>query len=168
VIIAVLALDPAAVGPCGLAGRILTQLPTARVTEPAFKYEGSVFNNRMYDDLCVWLCDEKVEQVVLGCESTAYRSLTIARHLGRAQGAIEAILIACNFIEPHSCVQVPASRWRKHCFGRNAPAKRVEQKQAAIDYVRTKYTLEAGPDLSEAIGLLDYLCQVPASERGGK
>ncbi len=157
---AIITLDPAAVGPCGLAGRLTAGLRYTRyetLRAPDFQYEGWVFEPRMHDDLATWIADYvgKDQRVLLCVENASYRNT--ARHLGRAIGCIEGLLYDLNVAHPADTQYVTPNRWRVGVFGLPLPQGREALKAHAQAVVSARYSIECGHDLAEAILMNDWM-----------
>lgn len=156
---AILSLDPAAVGDCGIAARTTVGLRYAKYSSlqmPGFVYQGWVFEPRMHDELAVWLADNigVNQRALLVVENAAYRGA--ARHLGRAIGCIESLLHDLNVADPRSTQYVTPGAWRGGVFGHPLPKGRDALKQRAIDDIEIRYRATVASDLAEAICLNDY------------
>jgi len=156
---AIIALDPAAVGDCGVAARLTAGLRYTRyetLRAPEFQYAGWVFNPRMHDDLSTWIADYvgKDQRVLLVVENAAYRGT--ARHLGRAIGCLEGLLHDLNLAHPNDTQYIAPSKWRSGVFGVPLPQGREALKLAAVLRVSRQYGLAVSDDLAEAICMLDY------------
>jgi hypothetical protein len=156
---AIVSLDPAAVGDCGLAARTTVGLRYAKYSSlqlPSFTFSGWVFEPRMHDELAVWLADHigANQRALLVVENAAYRGA--ARHLGRAIGCIESILHDLNVADPRTTQYVTPGAWRAGVFGHPLPKGRDALKQRAIDDVEIRYRSTVSSDLAEAICLNDY------------
>lgn len=156
---AIVALDPAAVGDCGIAARTTVGLGRAKLTTlqyPGFVFSGWVFEPRMHDDLACWLADNigKDQRVILVVENAAYRGS--ARHLGRAIGAIESVLYDLNWADPRLTQYVTPKAWRTGVFGDDLPSGRDALKARAVADIETRYGQTVTTDLAEAVCMLDY------------
>lgn len=162
-------IDPAGVGPAGVAVRLLppagTTLNTDALTYPDFTYQGPLFNTVFLDDLSVFLFKNLLPgtraQVV--CEDSVYRSYSVARHIGRGIGCVQSVLMCLGWAEPKDTVMVAPALWRKQ-LGKNLPKCRLELKARACDYVLQRYGQEVDSDLAEAVTLNDYF----VTYRGGE
>lgn len=164
---AIVSMDPAAVGTCGLSVRLTASLQNpkrGKLRAPDFTFEGCVFNSSMHDDLTTFLaksCKEDT-RVILVVEDAMYGARTTARHLGRSIGCIEGVLNDVNLAEPFNTKYVAPQHWRPVSLpveagtNRTIARGREELKQAAIDTVATLYGIDVGPDLAEAILIGDY------------
>lgn len=105
-IVGAVVLDPAYVGPAGLAvGRW--------GTSPA-SWQGDIFTTsatRWLGDAVCAVC-KPGERLVLVAEASAYGGFGIARMLGIAVGVAEGCLIDLNAVEPRTRVDVMAQTWR--------------------------------------------------------
>lgn len=157
---AIVSLDPASVGPCGIACRATAGLPDkpklGKVRAPDFIYEGPVFNDVMFDELAAW-CARNVGQqkLLLVAEGTAYGSMKIARSLGRCVGAIEMLVYYTGWADPKKTMAIQAKVWRRAAGIPDDVKGRDEQKQAAIDLCASRYRLTLGSDAAEAVLLND-------------
>jgi hypothetical protein len=166
-IAAIVTLDPAAIGPCGVAVRMTAPLTdpqrfTLRI--PEFVFEGDVFSTTMHDDLTSFLA-QRVEQgarVVLVVEDSMYGARKTARHLGRAIGVIESVLCDVNLTTPRDTRYVEPRYWRAAALLPRGvePKGRDEFKRVAIDTVDALYKERLGPDAAEAILINDYVVLV--------
>lgn len=164
---AIVSLDPAAVGPAGLAVRMTAPLidpQRGRLRAPEFLFEGCVFSSTMHDDLTEFLAARipRGSRVLLAVEDAIYGARGTARHLGRAIGAIESVLNDINVAEPKDTKYVFPAHWRRTSLPLDAKGNvdvhgREELKQAARDAVSTLYGLDVGPDLAEAILINDHI-----------
>lgn len=155
---AIIALDPAAVGPCGIAARTTVGLKAPKLEKlafPSFAYSGWVFNPRMHDDLALWVADVvgKDQRVLLVVENAAFHGA--ARHLGRAIGCIEGLLYDLNVAHPGDTQYVSPAAWR-WVLGPDRPTGRENLKQYAIDHVAQRYGQTVTNDLAEAVCMLDW------------
>lgn len=164
---AIVAMDPAAIGNCGVSVRLTAPLQSperGKLRAPDFMFEGCVFSSTMHDDLATFLAGKVAAdtRAVLVVEDAMYGSRKVARHLGRAIGTIESLLNDCNLAEPKDTKYVAPQHWRPVSLpveagsNRTVARGREELKQAAIDTVWTLYGVECGPDLAEAILIGDY------------
>jgi hypothetical protein len=156
---AVITLDPAAVGPCGIAARLTVGLKHAQydtLRAPDYHFTGWVFEPRMHDELAVWIADHvgKDQKILLVCENANYHGT--ARHMGRAIGCIEGLLYDLNVAHPKDTQYVAPNKWRTGVFGRPLPVGREALKSAAVERVAARYQISAGHDLAEAILMNDY------------
>jgi hypothetical protein len=164
---AIVSLDPAAVGPAGLAVRLTAPLihpVRGKLRAPDFYYEGCIFSSVMHDDLTSFLAEKvgRGGRALLVVEDAIYGARTTARHLGRAIGAIESVLNDVNLAEPKHTRYVYPGHWRKVSLpvdskGDVEATGRDNLKQAAIDTVATLYGLELGADGAEAVLINDYV-----------
>lgn len=158
---AILSLDPAGVGPSGVAVRTTATLGAAtRLTlrYPDFTYEGNIFETSLHDDLAVFLASvvPAGHRVLFVTEDSVFRSMTVARHIGRAIGCLEGLLVDLNLAHPRNTVYVKAGAWRKGIGLRGK--KRDELKLAARTYVDEWYQQGVGEDLAESVGINDHVC----------
>lgn len=163
-IAAIVTLDPAAIGPCGVAVRMTAPLTdpkrfTLRI--PEFVFEGDVFSTAMHDDLTGFLA-QRVEQgsrVVLVVEDSMYGARTTARHLGRSIGVLESLLCDVNLTTPRDTRYVEPRYWRAAALLPKGvvPKGRDEYKLQAIATVDALYKERLGPDAAEAILINDYV-----------
>ena len=160
---AIITLDPAAVGSCGIALRLTAGLDRktqrGKLRAPDWMYEGNVFNTRMHDELAVFLAEKvgREQRVLLAVEDAVFGPRTVARHLGRAIGCIEGLLCDLNLAEPDDTKYIFPGHYRKVTLpAEPKPANREEWKQAAIDTVATLYGLTCGDNQAEAILMNDY------------
>jgi hypothetical protein len=157
---AIITLDPASVGPCGIACRATASLPDAPVLDklraPDFIYEGAVFNDVMLDELAAW-CARNVggQKLLLCAEATAYGSMSIARSLGRCVGAVELLLYYCGWGEPAKTEKLYPVIWRKAAGISSEIKGRDQQKEAAVQLVESRYRLTLGSDAAEAVLMND-------------
>jgi hypothetical protein len=163
---ALIALDPAGSSDSGLAVRLTGTLPSrpkrGKLTAPEFEYQGSVWNDCFFDDLGVFLARRvgRTGQVRLICEDSVFRSLTIARSIGTAIGAVRSFLVGCGWCPcDEKPLMIRPDEFRKHHFPLDTPKFRDEQKAAAIDRVQHLYGHggNLSDDLAEAILMLDYV-----------
>lgn len=164
---AIISLDPAAVGPAGLAVRMTAPLidpQRGRLRAPEFTFEGCVFSASMHDDLTEFLASrvQRGARVLLVVEDAIYGARTTARHLGRAIGAIESLLNDCNLAEPKDTRYIFPGHWRRTSLPLDAKGNvnvhgREALKQAAQDAVATLYGLDVGSDLAEAMLINDHV-----------
>lgn len=156
---ALISLDPAAVGDCGIAARTTVGLRYAKYATlaiPSFVYSGWVFEPRMHDELAIWLADHvgRDQRVMLVVENAAYRGT--ARHLGRAIGCIESVLHDLNLADPRTTQYVTPAQWRTPVLGVPLPKGRDDLKAAAVANVAQRYGSTVTHDLAEAICILDW------------
>ena len=156
---AVISLDPAAVGACGIAARTtagLSKPKLANLRYPEFVYAGWVFEPRMHDELALWLADRigKDQRALLVVENATFRGT--ARHIGRAIGCIEGMLWDLNLAHPSDTQYVAPGVWRRGTLGKDLPAGRAALKAAAVGDVARRYQVTVSDDLAEAVLLNDY------------
>lgn len=166
-IAAIIAIDPAGVGPSGIAIRLTSRLPEnpKRGTMPApdWTFEGIIWNRVMLTELGVFLAKNvgQTGKVVLVAEDSVYGGLHIARHIGTAIGCLRGLLVGLGWLDIEDSVRLVApATWRRHAFPPpNTPKGRELQKEAAIDLARTLYGYgdDIGSDLAEAVHILDYV-----------
>jgi hypothetical protein len=161
---AIVTLDPAAIGPCGVAVRMTAPLIdpqrfTLRV--PEFVFEGDVFSTAMHDDLTSFLAQrvERGAKVVLVVEDAMFGARKTARHLGRAIGVLESLLHDVNLASPKDTKYVEPRYWRAATLLPQGvePHGREEFKSVAINTVDALYKERLGPDAAEAILINDYV-----------
>ena len=157
---AIVSLDPAGSGPCGIACRATASLPTkpslSRLRAPDYIYEGKVWNDVMLDELCAWLArNVGGQKALLVAENSTYGSLTIATSIGRCIGAIQCVMYYAGWAKPEDTIKLAPRSWRG-AAGIPAETKgRQQQKDAAIKLVTERYGLALGSDASEAILIND-------------
>lgn len=165
---AIIALDPAGVQDSGIAVRLTAPLPEkplrGKLRTPDWEYQGSIWNDVMFDDLGVWLAKYvgRTGPVLLAIEDCAFRSLKIARSIGTAIGALRGFLVGTGWVPTdQKTLMVTPGRYREYVFrgGGGVPKGRDNQKAAAIQLVQQLYghgdQLQA--DLAEAILLNDFV-----------
>jgi hypothetical protein len=176
-IAAIVTLDPAGVGPSGVAVRLTSTLDSVTVLNlryPDYVYQGPVFNNVFLDELTAYLmanvpADKKVLLVV---EDSVYRSYTVARHIGRGIGCIQNTLMATNMlVDPADSLYVTPSMWRsvltthiRKQGGTGLPKGRDNLKAAAVEYVAARYKQDVESDLAEAVVMNDYIVHARKNE----
>lgn len=156
-IVGVVGLDPARVGPGGLAvlphptlkpGHVLQHRQGLIVTEATSDWLG---------EACAALC-RPGERVLLVCESDAFGP-SIARQLGMAVGAMEMLLLDLHAIEPETRVDVSQATWRRAVFAK-LPKGRKVLKRAAVAEVERRYGVRMGEDEAEATLIATYGMQL--------
>lgn len=158
---AIISLDPAGVGPSGVAVRLTATLGAAsRLTlrYPDFVYEGNVFEPAFHDALSVYLADNVPQghRALLAVEDSAYRSYSVARHIGRGIGCLEGLLHDLNVAAPVDTQYFTPKVWRTGVGIKGA--KREDLKLAARTYVSEWYEQDVGEDLAESVAINDFVC----------
>lgn len=160
---AIVSLDPAGTGPSGVAVRLtapLGDVAKGRLRFPDYTYQGSVFNERFQDELSEYLLRHlSVDQrVLLVSEDCVFRSMHIARSVGRAIGVMESLLSYLGYGDPHATLFVPTKTFRKAAFGiTKLEAGRDGWKTMAVARVFEQYREVVRDDLAEAVLLSDYI-----------
>lgn len=164
---AILALDPAGAGDSGIAVRLTATLPQApkrgKLTCPDFLYQGSIWNDVLFDELGVFLAKHvgRTGPILMVAEDAAFGSMSIARSIGTAIGAMRSFLVGTGWMpSDQKPLMVSPAKWRRHAFPVDAPKGRAAQKEAAVTLVSQLYGVgdERRPqcDLAEAVLICDY------------
>jgi len=165
---AIITLDPAGVGDVGIAVRLTAHLPKkpvrGKLAAPDWTYQGSVWNDVMYDDLTVFLAKGvgRTGHVFLAHEHSSFGSFSVATSIGTGIGAIRGLLVGCGWM---SCDTRPkgvtpnAYRLWAWPSAATRPKGRAEYKIAAIEMCQMLYGWgdELQSDLAEATILNDYV-----------
>lgn len=153
-IVGVVGHDPARTGPCGLA--ILAH-PTLKPGRPPMVRQGPVMSQATFKWLGEAVADlcRPGERVLLVCESDAFGP-SVARALGMSVGAVEALLLCINAIEPETRVDVSQATWRRAVLPK-LPRGRDALKAAAVRECRRRYSMPGlGADEAEALLIATY------------
>lgn len=168
---AILSLDPAGSQNCGLALRGTSGLEGAargKLRPPAWYADASVWDPPVHDQLAEELMAlvPKGGRVLLVAENAAYKSMIIARSLGKCIGAVQVTLLSLNVWSTPDTQYITPSAWRRDMLPAavkdigeitNAQKRRAYYKEAAIRAVAGLYGIETGDNAAEAILLNDHV-----------
>jgi len=157
-------LDPAGVGDCGVALRVMpVDYDPEHLPAPVYTYSGSVWNGGLHDDLGLHLSRllPSGGNVVFAAEGTAYGTRATVKWIYRSMGALECTLSYLNWCTPKDTITVPAHVWRPREWtssvkGMSKDAARAELKRLAVEEVARRYTLELDEHAAEAVLIGDY------------
>lgn len=166
---AILAIDPAQ-GSTGMALRLTAPFlavppERGRLAAPTWTYGGKVVDDAGWaDDLATYLYDKMPEgRLGLVVEDSAYRSLTIARSIGQAIGAVRFALGALNLLSASDEVlKVTPKVWRSWAMPAVAAGigrdQWKEEARFAVLGLYGQHDPTKDADIAEATLLLDYAC----------